>query len=97
MKIWKMYKGIRKRENLQAIKLAQTRCQNLSMVSIGLHVLKQSNRNPIPCENITRFYSSYKWCIYPPFTLLKTQYPQLGKSKSEIYKTFIYKKIMYKH
>jgi hypothetical protein len=30
-KISKMYKGIRKRENVQDTKLAQTRCQNLSM------------------------------------------------------------------
>jgi hypothetical protein len=31
--IWKMYKGIRRRrrENLQDVKLAQARCQNLPM------------------------------------------------------------------
>ncbi len=37
-KIWKLYKGIRKKENVQDVKLAQTKCQNLFMSkSTGLN------------------------------------------------------------
>jgi len=43
--VWEMYKGIRKRkrENLQDVKLSQTRCQNPSMSKI--------NRLPAVCQS----------------------------------------------
>jgi hypothetical protein len=43
--VWEMYKGIRKRENLQDVKLSQTRCQNPSLSKI--------NRLPMVCHHIS--------------------------------------------